>query len=640
MGPATMISSPSGRKSATDFDRPTSVIRLANGILPSLPEVARARNSRPSMMVAVSLALLLGGISALAQEGLADRPKLRILNAGPNPIEVFWITSGGNRVPHGNIEPGKDHLIGTTSGHRFVILDGDKVTEVASNVRVQAFRYDPVGKNGIPAFYHQVLYAQGYPICASAKVNPYALKEAAYLVDLMLAKRPDVRQAMIASGSRLCILAHDEFTCDQPEWAWLAEVPVAGFASIPARDYRDARARGMGGSHTDPFCSCAEENLLAFEGDPYAAECILIHEFAHNIHLRGMANVDPSFDGRVKAAYDAAMAAGLWKGKYAGVNHHEYFAEGVQSWFDDNRENDHDHNHVDTRAELLEYDPALATLCREVFGDTELKYSKPQTRLVGHLEGYDPDKAPKFEWPERLRHAKDAIRAAAVKRSEEANTKSPGVRFDPAARDIEGWKVHVDPAMLEGEHREEGAKALAMLANHLQRIKILVPPDPLAKMQQLEIWIERSHPTLKSKQYHPNRQWLTDNGHDPRLAKKVHIPQAGELVSRDQMLKHPAVVLHELAHAYHDQVLGFDHPEILAAFAKAQISGDYQRVLDHTGRKVRHYALSNPKEYFAEGTEAFFYRNDFYPFVRAELKEHDPTLFDLLSDIWEKTTPP
>jgi len=390
----------------------------------------------------------------------------------------------------------------------------------------------------------------------------------------------------------------------------------------------------MGGSLTDPYCSCAEENLLAYEGDPYAAECIFIHEFAHNIHLRGMVNVDPTFDSRVKAAYETAMKAGLWKGKYASVNHHEYFAEGVQSWFDDNRENDHDHNHVDTRTELLEYDPALAELCREVFGDTELKYTKPQSRLTGHLEGYDPDKAPRFEWPERLRKAKDAIRAAAEKRSEEANAEQPGVRFNPVERDIEGWKVHVDPALLEGGHHGEGTKALEMLANHLQRIAILVPAGPLAEMRKLEIWIEHDHPTLTSKQYHPSRNWLVENGHDPRLEKKVHIPRAADLLSREQMLKHPAVVLHELAHAYHDQVLGFDHPEIVAAFSRAQIGGRYQSVLNHKGGKVRHYALSNHKEYFAEGTEAYFYRNDFYPFVRAELKEHDAALHDLLDTIW------
>jgi hypothetical protein len=590
------------------------------------------------LLLVLSALLALATLPALALE----RPRLRILNASPNAVEVFWLAPDGQRLSNGRIGPGKDRVIGTTLGHRFAIVDDARGGEtlVESKVPTQGYRYDPEAKDGIPTFYSQVVYAQGYPICASHRVNPYALREAAYLIDLMLAERPDVREAMIASGSRLCILAHDEFTTDQPEWAWLADEPVAGFEGISAKDYRDARARGMGGSLTDPYCSCAEENLLAYEGDPYAAECILIHELAHNIHLRGMVNVDPTFDGRVKAAYDAAMTAGLWKGAYASVNHHEYFAEGVQSWFDDNRENDHDHNHVNTRAELIEYDPALAELCREVFGDTELRYTKPQTRLVGHLEGYDPGKAPKFEWPERLVAARTAIRAAAVKRAEEEKPEAdaaavPTVRFDPVVRKIEGWTVHIDPALLEGERQKEGGRALAMLANHLQRVAILVPEPALAKLREMEIWIERSHPTLKPKQYHPSRQWLVENGHDPRLEKKVHIPQAADLVSREQMLKHPAVILHELAHAYHHQVLGYDHPGILAAFARAQIAGNYQSVLSHTGKMVRHYGLTNEKEYFAEGTEAFLYRNDFYPFVRAELKEHDPGLYEVLVEIWE-----
>jgi hypothetical protein len=123
-----------------------------------------------------------------------------------------------------------------------------------------------------------------------------------------------------------------------------------------------------------------------------------------------MANIDPTFDSRLKAAYDKAMAAGLWKNKYAATNHHEYFAEGVQSWFDDNRENDHDHNHVNTRKELIEYDPALAEFCKEIFGETILVYTKPTTRLHGHLEGYDPSKAPAFTWPERLEKARSSIK--------------------------------------------------------------------------------------------------------------------------------------------------------------------------------------------------------------------------------------
>lgn len=331
---------------------------------------------------------------------------LQIINGTDKSVEIYWIKSDSERISNGSVEPGKNRSITTTLGHRFEVVSSiDQLTEViTSEVPNQAFR---VG--GVPDFYTQRIEANGFPIVASASVNPYALKEAAAIIDGMLGQRPDVREAMIKSGSRLCILACGEFTTEQPEWQWLANQKRKEFPGVSAKDFYDARARGMGGSQTDPFCSCGEENLLAYPGDPYSTENILIHELAHNIHLRGMVNVDRSFDSRVRAAYEQAKEAELWKGKYASVNHHEYFAEGVQSWFDNNRENDHDHNHVNTRSELIEYDPRLASLCREVFGDTEFRYTKPQNRLHGHLEGYDPARAPTFQWPDRLKEAQAQI---------------------------------------------------------------------------------------------------------------------------------------------------------------------------------------------------------------------------------------
>ena len=102
------------------------------------------------------------------------------------------------------------------------------------------------------------------------------------------------------------------------------------------------------------------------------------------------------------------------------------------------------------------------------------------------------------------------------------------------------------------------------------------------------------------------------------------------------MLKHPAVILHELAHAYHDQVLGFDEAEILKAYEAAMKEGNYEKVLLFNGETVRHYATTNHKEYFAEATEAYFYRNDFHPFVRAELQKHDPAGYALMERVWGK----
>lgn len=208
--------------------------------------------------------------------------------------------------------------------------------------------------------------------------------------------------------------------------------------------------------------------------------------------------------------------------------------------------------------------------------------------------------------------------------------------YDPVLKDMEGWTVSIDPKLLEGEHAEEGEEALEMLANHLQRIKVLVPEPRLKDLQTVGIWIEHDHPEINVEPgpYHPGVKWLTDRGYDPRLAKKVHVTRAASLLDRKQMLKHPAVILHELVHAYHDQFLGYEEPRIKAAYRRAMAAGLYNEVMTHRGEKVRAYAATNQMEYLAEGTEAYFYRNDFYPFVGAELKQHDPALYGLLEEIW------
>ena len=569
----------------------------------------------------------------------ARRPTLQIINGSAQTVDVYWLKSDTERVPNGSVAPGKHTIITTTLGHRFAVVgQGDKAERtVTSEVPVQAMRFDPPDEAGIPAFYSQRVTAGGFPIVASAAVNPYALKEAAYLVDLMLARRPDVRSAMIKSGARLSILAWNEFTTDQPEWRWLADQPVPGFTGISARDYRDARARGMGGSATDPYCSCGEENLLGYPGDPYAAECILIHEFAHNIHLRGMANVDPEFDARVQAAYNAAMQAGLWKGKYAAVNHQEYFAEGVQSWFDNNRENDHDHNHVNTRAELLEYDPGLAALCREVFGDTELKYTRPATRLTGHLAGYDPAKAPEFVWPARLQEAKRQIRAAAQSRDRAAKD-----RDGRETRDIAGWQVHISRKLLAESEKETTEQALKLMQAQLERITQVVPERAVEELKKVPLYVSPPYEGTPARaEYHPDRGWLLANQRDPAMAQAVEFTNTREFEAECRRM--PVFVLHELAHAYHDRVLGNDNASIKAAYEAAKASGNYDRVerQDSAGRKRmdRAYALTSPQEYFAENTEAFFAENDFFPYKRPQLQAHDPEMFALLEKLWKGPTP-
>ena len=115
------------------------------------------------------------------------------------------------------------------------------------------------------------------------------------------------------------------------------------------------------------------------------------------------AELDPTFDDRLEAAYRAATDKGLWKGTYAGSNREEYWAEGVQDWFDNNRENDALHNHVNTRAELKEYDPALASCapkCSETIRGATASRSTGPRKSARHLAGVEWDKLPQFRWRE------------------------------------------------------------------------------------------------------------------------------------------------------------------------------------------------------------------------------------------------
>ena len=158
-------------------------------------------------------------------------------------------------------------------------------------------------------FYEKHVDVHGYLILSSGKVSDYALLEAAFLIDRMLAKRPDVFKALAATRSRMTVMAYNEYTTDVPEHAVLGTHPDGRTS-----DWWDRRARGLGGSKTDPVASCGEENLLCFPGDPYHKENILIHEFAHTIHLRGVNHIDPTFDERLRNTWKESTAKGLWKG--------------------------------------------------------------------------------------------------------------------------------------------------------------------------------------------------------------------------------------------------------------------------------------------------------------------------------------
>jgi hypothetical protein len=219
----------------------------------------------------------------------------------------------------------------------------------------------PAGLGADP-FYGKYLDGNGIPVLASPRVSDEALVSACVIVVRMASLRDDVRQAMIGQGMRAGIVGRDEVTTDLPEYRDLD-------TRFPGVDW-DA-LRGVGATLGIPVSSAGEENLLCLAGDKYRGRSVMVQSFATAV-LLGLEAVDATFAPRLQAAYDAALAAGLWAGTFARANPIEYYVEGVEDWFEADVEAsppDGTRNEVNTRADLLAYDPTLAALVAESMPD-------------------------------------------------------------------------------------------------------------------------------------------------------------------------------------------------------------------------------------------------------------------------------
>ena len=228
----------------------------------------------------------------------------------------------------------------------------------------------PPAKLELNSFYKKYVDAEGIPVISSWRVPDEALIKVAQMTGFFLENLPaEVADNLRKYKSRIGILARNEGTTDMPEYAHMAKDTSVNW---------DVRARGLGGTMELPITSCAEENILCYQIDKYHAEDIFIHEFSHTIHAVGILPSNPDFNKQLEIALEKAKAAGKWENTYAATNIWEYWAEGVQSWFNVNGEvpaPDGKHNFVNTRRELKEYDPDLYEIIAGYFPEVEFSLS-------------------------------------------------------------------------------------------------------------------------------------------------------------------------------------------------------------------------------------------------------------------------
>ena len=199
-------------------------------------------------------------------------------------------------------------------------------------------------------------------------------------------------------------------------------------------------------------------------------------------------------------------------------------------------------------------------------------------------------------------------------------------------RKLAGWTLHIRRELLRDSGKET-AQAISLLQGQLETIHRTVPEPARKHLQTVTLWMSPTYPESGPRaEYHPGVEWLRDNKRDPDMVRGVECTNI--TIFPQECRRMPMMALHELAHAFHHQVIGYENAELLAAYKKAVAGKTYDAVPRHDGRVERAYAMVNVMEYFAENSEAYFGKNDFYPFTRDELKKHDPEMERLLTQLW------
>jgi hypothetical protein len=250
---------------------------------------------------------------------------------------------------------------------------------------VQSAEKAPSDLNLDLTFYKKYVDVDGLAVLGSDIVSDEALLVAARLTKMMASSRPDLHSALIEDKVRIAIMAQTEKTTDVPEHAGLDDLNGA---------------RGLGATRWRLASSGAEENLLDLDGDPYAGENIFVHELAHTYLGRYLDATRPVTTGSAESLEDVALSGytdsindGLWSNTYAATNVDEWFAEGLQSWFNANWEGPSGgngvHNNINTRCELKTYDKRLYCLIGGVFPVLDQKLPTSCDAADGNVDQCD-----------------------------------------------------------------------------------------------------------------------------------------------------------------------------------------------------------------------------------------------------------
>lgn len=233
----------------------------------------------------------------------------------------------------------------------------------------------PPSKFKIDPYYTKFTWAREFTVIGR-EASDEALLKANDTIRKMFAYRHDILKALIADGVKLVVLGRTERLADLPE------VKRSGVQVLP-------NARFLGYRPEIKLLVVGEENVLGAPGAEQGGDCEIIREFAKafyqvtclrpvdpNWNNRGrdvqqyelrVKRLDIQFDERLRRIFQSAMDKGLWTTPPAASDRVEYWASGVQAYFDAGPgiRSSRSVSLPRTRESLKSHDPELYALVNE-----------------------------------------------------------------------------------------------------------------------------------------------------------------------------------------------------------------------------------------------------------------------------------
>ncbi len=216
-------------------------------------------------------------------------------------------------------------------------------------------------------------------------------------------------------------------------------------------------------------------------------------------------------------------------------------------------------------------------------------------------------------------------------------------RTEPIGQFVVLWH----PAMAE-EDPGFALRVRAALIYDLESVTRSVSPGALRALAGTRLAVAPATPRVptlpsggRGAGTHVSAAWLVAHGFDAEREGAIEIYDARDYLA--WRAEQPLMMLHELTHVLEMGANRATLALLEQAFRKAVDAGSYEAVpyiLAPLGVTRRAYAIGNFKEYGAELSEAFYGRNDYYPYTRPDLIAHDPSGCHAVAALWMTSCPP